>query len=126
MSAPGGSVSEGSILVVDDDEALRRLIALSLADDGMTVETAGDGAGALASRRTPAAVVLDYGLPDADGAALVDAIRAACGHRVAVVLITAGDNAAGNARAVGAADYLRKPFDLDDLTRLVRALVTVP
>ena len=118
----------GSILVIDDDAALRRLIELSLADDGMMVETASNGAQAIAiaTRRTPAAVVLDYGLPDADAAALVNAIRSVCGRAVAVVLITAGDNLAGKARAVGAADYLRKPFDLDDLTRVVRALVHLP
>ena len=90
----GGDAGTGPVLVVDDDAVLRRLIELSLADDGFAVVVAGDAAGAvaMAARRTPAAVVLDYRLPDGDGGSVVDAIRAACGRAVPVVLITA-DNA---------------------------------
>jgi DNA-binding response OmpR family regulator len=115
----------GAVLVVDDDRALLRIMELSLEGDGFAVAVALDGRAALAAldRGRPAAIVLDYALPDVEAGALVAELRARCGADLPIVIVTATEGAAGKAARLGAAAYLRKPFDLDDLTRAVREAI---
>src|SRR5690242_14770403 len=98
---------------------------LSLEGDGFAVEVAPNGRAALAAlaRGSPAAVVLDYALPDVEAGALVAELRAHCGADLPIVMVTGTDGAAGKAAHLGAAAYLRKPFDLDDLSRAVREAI---
>ena len=110
------------ILIVDDDPQVRQTLQAFLEDEDLLVETAADGLEALerAAERRPALVVLDHSLPDLAGSAVADALRAAHGGHLPILLITADGQAIAKARQVGAFAYLRKPFELTDLVAYVR------
>ncbi len=113
-----------SILVVDDDPALRQALTRILAFEGYTVEVAPTGHDALELVGQADLMVLDLGLPDLDGLDVARRVRAA-GHALPILVLTArgevGDRVAG--LDAGADDYLPKPFDLAELLARVRALL---
>ena len=110
------------VLVVDDDPQLRQSVQWTLEDEGLQVHVAADGGEAVrqATRARPALVVLDHGLPDTRGEAVVAELRRQCGDRLPIVLITGDGRAQEKAAEVGAFAYLHKPFDLEDLVAIVR------
>jgi two-component system nitrogen regulation response regulator GlnG len=116
----------GSVLVADDDGAIRRVLAEALTRQGYAVRTAPDG-GTLwrwAEAGEGDVVVTDVAMPDMDGLDLLARLRAARPH-LPVIVMSARSTllTAVQATQGGAFDYLAKPFDLDDLVRLVeRAL----
>jgi two-component system KDP operon response regulator KdpE len=113
------------VLVVDDDARLLRTLHITLTARGYEVLTAADGATALriAARHHPDVVVLDLGLPDLDGTAVVAALRER--STVPVVVLSARSDAADKVRALdrGADDYVTKPFGVDELLARLRAAV---
>ncbi len=113
-----------SILVVDDDPALRQALTRILSFEGYEVEIAPTGHDALELVGTADLMVLDLGLPDLDGLDVARRVRAA-GHALPILVLTArgevGDRVAG--LDAGADDYLPKPFDLAELLARVRALL---
>jgi two-component system KDP operon response regulator KdpE len=113
------------VLVVDDDASLARALAITLSARGYEVETAPDGASALATaaRKPPDAVVLDLGLPDLDGVDVVTALRG--WSRAPVIVLSARDEQSQKVAALdaGADDYITKPFGMDELLARVRAAV---
>lgn len=111
------------VLVVDDDALMRETICWALSDEGLTVETAGDGQQAInqADRLNPSVVVLDMTLPDVSGEEVASRLRARQREMPLLLLITADGRAAEKARRVGAYAYLHKPFELDHLVNTVRA-----
>jgi DNA-binding response OmpR family regulator len=113
------------VLVAEDDAQLREIIRQVLEDEGFRVDTAADGRRATAQlvRRRPALVVLDWGLPRLDGAGVSAVLRATHGDAVPLVLVTADGRSVEKAAAVGAVDFLEKPFDLDELVALVRRVL---
>jgi two-component system response regulator PilR (NtrC family) len=114
------------VLVVDDEPSMRELLAIVLAREGYDVTLAESGAAALAAleRGEPDLVISDIRMPDLDG---VEVLRAARGQDadVPVVMMTAFASAetAVEALRLGAADYLTKPFDIDELKIVVRNAV---
>lgn len=113
------------VLVVEDDHALRDVLARALREDRYTVVTAVDGSSAL---KTAAAgsfdlAVLDIGLPDSDGRDVCQALRA-FGFTAPVLFLTArgelSDRLTGF--AAGGDDYLTKPFHVAELLARLRAL----
>ncbi|BDG03202.1 sigma-54-dependent transcriptional regulator [Anaeromyxobacter oryzae] len=108
-------MTEARVLVVDDKENMRKLLAKILAD-GYAVETAEDGARALAlvATRPYDVVVTDIKMPGADGFELLQAVKARA-PETEVVLMTGYATVADAVRAMkeGAFDYLEKPFDPD-------------
>lgn len=110
------------VLVVDDDHNLRKTIQWMLEEEGFLVHTAADGQEAVEQAMTqqPALIVLDMGLPLLDGGEVAKQIRARYGTAVPIVLITADGRAEEKSRRVGAASFLRKPFDMDDLIHTVQ------
>ena len=111
-----------TVLVVEDDVVLRDVLARALREEGLTVVTAVDGQTALASARADmAVVVLDIGLPDADGRDVCLALRAR-GITAPVLFLTARDAVHDRLAgfAAGGDDYLSKPFDLGELLARVR------
>ncbi|MEU6659044.1 response regulator transcription factor [Streptomyces sp. NPDC046821] len=111
------------VLVVEDDHGLRDVLSRGLREEHFDVVTAADGAGALrAADARVDAVVLDIGLPDADGRDVCQALRAS-GLRSPVVFLTAHDNLTDRLSgfSAGGDDYLAKPFHLVELAARVRA-----
>ncbi|MBA2739390.1 MAG: response regulator transcription factor [Nocardioidaceae bacterium] len=114
------------ILVVDDDRAVRDSLRRSLQFNGYEVETAADGAEALA--RVPAvrpdAIIMDVMMPRLDGLEATRALRSA-GNELPILVLTARDAIGDRVDGLdaGADDYLTKPFALDELLARLRALL---
>jgi two-component system, OmpR family, response regulator MprA len=115
-----------SLLLVDDDAPIRRMLERTLAAEGYAVVAAADGGAALAAveRDLPDAIVLDVSMPGLDGLAVTRRLRAK-GLRVPILLLTARDAVHERIAGLdaGADDYLVKPFDVDELSARVRALL---
>jgi two-component system response regulator MprA len=114
------------LLLVDDDPPIRRMLERTLVAEGYSVEAAADGGAALAAveRSVPDAIVLDVTMPGIDGLAVTRRLRAK-GLRVPILLLTARDAVHERVAGLdaGADDYLVKPFDADELSARVRALL---
>ncbi|ARF56574.1 response regulator transcription factor [Streptomyces gilvosporeus] len=112
-----------TILVVEDDHALRDVLVRGLRGEGFGTVAARDGATALRlTGDSVDAVVLDVGLPDADGRDVCQAMRAR-GFLRPVVFLTAHHGLADRLSgfSAGGDDYLPKPFHLAELTARLRA-----
>lgn len=111
------------ILCVDDEPAILRLLAVVLAQGGHEAVAAASGREAMAelARGRIDAVLLDLGLPDRDGLELIAAIRAQ--WPVPIIVVSARGDVAEKVAALdlGAADYVTKPFDGDELRARLRA-----
>jgi DNA-binding response OmpR family regulator len=118
-------VSERKILVVEDERTIAEAVAARLRAEGFTVQVAGDGPGAVeAARRSPPdAIVLDVMLPGFDGLEVCRRIQAE--RPVPVLMLTARDDETDLlvGLAVGADDYLTKPFSMRELAARVHALL---
>lgn len=111
------------ILIVEDDRALRRALAINLRARRYDVDVAETGAEALrlAAAQQPDLVVLDLGLPDMDGLDVLAGLR---GWTTAPVLVlSARDTQFWKVDALdaGADDYVTKPFGMDELLARIRA-----
>ncbi len=117
------------VLVVDDDEVIRRLIALNLELEGYEVHTAADGAEALEVARAvrPQVMTLDVMMPRMDGLTAAAALRAdplTAGIKVCIVSARAQEADRQRAQSAPGVDaYVAKPFDPEDLLAVVRGLV---
>jgi two-component system, OmpR family, response regulator len=113
------------LLVVEDDSELRSLLVRGLGEEGFDVQAVGDAAAAIARPGdVPDALVIDIGLPDADGRDLCQALRAR-GVDAPVIFLTARDALADRLAgfSAGGDDYLTKPFRFDELVARLRALL---
>lgn len=110
------------ILVVEDDAELQDLLRIVLEDQGLVVEVATDGREAKewVTRQRPQLVVLDWMLPDMDGGAVAQHIRAVHGHDVPILLMTADSRGTAKAAQIGAYAFIPKPFDLDEVVETVQ------
>ena len=122
------SDSPPTILVADDEEDLRELVTYRLSRSGYNVIGAEDGQAAfeLAAERTPDLMVLDVMMPKLDGYELTRRVRAEAALRsIPVILLTARSQESDIDRGfeVGADDYLKKPFNPDELVARVRAVL---
>jgi two-component system response regulator MprA len=115
-----------ALLVVDDDAPIRRMLWRTLVAEGYEVEAVADGGAALAAveRSVPDGIVLDVTMPGVDGLAVTRRLRAK-GLRVPILLLTARDALRDRVDGLdaGADDYLVKPFEVEELTARVRALL---
>ena len=122
MSAPDNPAGH-SILVVEDEAAIRRFVRLALGAEGHTVHEADSVARGLieAGTRRPDLVVLDLGLPDGDGIEVIRGLRS--WSTVPVIVLSARSQEADKIAALdaGADDYLVKPFGAGELMARVRA-----
>lgn len=114
-----------TVLVVDDDAPILRMLQRTLAADGYEVEVAGDGGAALAAveRSVPDVLVLDVAMPGVDGLSVCRRLRGK-GLALPILLLTARDAVADRVAGLdaGADDYLVKPFAAEELLARVRAL----
>ena len=110
--------------MVDDEPAIRALVAKIVERAGLPVDTARDGAEAITmiEENTYAVIVLDLMMPNVDGYGLIDYLKQRGAPRPAIIVVSAGDSALLR-RLDGAVVHsiLRKPFDIDVLGDLVSA-----
>jgi two-component system, OmpR family, response regulator MprA len=115
-----------TVLVVDDDLAVRESLERALRGHGFTVELAVDGVEALTMLhgREYEAVVLDLMMPRLDGVAVCRFVRTA-GNQVPILMLTARDAVPDRVTGLeaGADDYVVKPFALEELLARLRALL---
>jgi two-component system, OmpR family, KDP operon response regulator KdpE len=115
------------VLVIEDDNDIRRLITDALANAGLDVVAAIDAGQALrtALARKPAAVVLDLGLPDYDGTQFVSRWRERRpdANDVPIIIVSGRSDRREIASLIGAAFVCGKPFELDELVGQVERAV---
>ena len=122
------TIKDMSILVVDDDQAVRDSLRRALALQGYDVDLAADGEEALFKLRTnPLAtdlLIVDVLMPRLDGLELTRRLRSD-GSELPILMLTARDQVADRVEGLeaGADDYLVKPFALEELVARVRALL---
>jgi DNA-binding response OmpR family regulator len=118
--------SKGLVLVVEDDRAIADLVCLYLRRDGFGTQVETDGRSALdaVGRLKPVAVVLDVGLPGADGIEVCRRMRAG-GDWTPVLFVTARDDEVDRVLGLelGADDYVTKPFSPRELVARVRTVL---
>ncbi|WP_025273758.1 response regulator transcription factor [Haloglycomyces albus] len=117
---------ETTLLVVEDEENIRELLATSLRYAGFGVETAATGTDALRTlaRIRPDLVVLDINLPDVDGFEIVKRMRSGS-DATPVLYLTARDDTSDTVRglAAGGDDYVTKPFALEEVVARIHAVL---
>lgn len=114
----------GSILVVDDEQNIRRVLEAVLSREGHTVQTAENGRKGLeilSQDSTIDVLITDLIMPDMNGAELLASAREISPH-MPVLMITAHGTikSAVDAMKLGALDYITKPFDLDEIKLVVK------
>ena len=112
---------ERPVLVVEDDATLRDIIEWALSEDGYRVTVAENGAVALRAieQTLPSAILLDMRMPVMDGWTFARSYRERPGPHAPIIVLTAARDAAAWARQIQAADYLGKPFDVQQLLTIV-------
>lgn len=114
-----------SVVIVEDEQRIRELMARVMADQGYHVETTSNAMDGLQAvvKSNPDLVILDMGLPDLDGSELLKMIRAV--SQVPVIVATARSEDRDIIRTLdaGADDYLVKPFSIEQLEARVRAVL---
>jgi len=112
-----------TVLVVDDEPPIRRLLRTSLAASGYRIIEAEDATGAmrLLATEKPDLMILDLGLPDQSGLELITEVRKT--SRVPIVVLSARHDERSKVEALdrGADDYVSKPFSMAELTARLRA-----
>ena len=115
-----------NILVVDDEDVLAEMVSMALRYEGWAVNTAADGAAAIAAARDvrPDAVVLDVMLPDMSGLDVLRKLRADNPH-LPVLLLTAKDALEDRIAGLtaGGDDYVTKPFSIEEVVLRLRSLL---
>ncbi len=113
VAAPGRQ----TVLVVDDDAAQRELLTRFLEREGFAVRTASDGRAGLELARAirPRAILLDVMMPQMDGWSVLSALKADAELAAIPVVMASFVNEPGLASALGAAEYLLKPVEWDQL-----------
>jgi two-component system OmpR family response regulator len=118
--------SKTRILVVDDQLNIAELVAMALKVAGFEVQTAGTAREARTAVQEfwPALIVLDVGLPDEDGFALVQRLQGD-GTKAPVIFLTARDATEEKVHGltVGGDDYVTKPFSLEELIARIRVVL---
>ena len=119
-----GRETKKKVLIVDDEYLIRYSLQKLIEHEGFEAFTAGSGHEALClfEERQPDIVILDIGLPDTNGLALLRTIKEMNPSAIAI-MATGSPDAQGSVEAMkmGALDYLEKPFSMEHLKTLMRA-----
>jgi DNA-binding response OmpR family regulator len=121
----------GRVLVVDDDEVIRQLIAVNLTLEGFDVVTAVDGRDCLekVAEVEPDVITLDVMMPRLDGWVTATQLRknpATAGIKVVLITARAQEDDKDRGREIGVDAYLTKPFDPAEMIRVIRELAGAP
>lgn len=113
------------ILIIEDDEAILKVLKRVLAYEGYQVDTSLDGQAGLtmANNEHPDLIILDWMLPDMDGLEVCRRLRLV--GSIPILMLTAKDTIQDRVQGLdaGADDYVVKPFELDELLARIRALL---
>jgi two-component system response regulator PhoP len=114
------------LLIVEDDAALRKSLASNLREQGYTVDEAGDAREGeyFAAEFAITLAIIDLGLPDRSGTELIETLRSD-GRDFPILILTARDHWEDKVQSLnaGADDYMVKPFNLDELSARINALL---
>lgn len=122
MSAPA---HPATVLVIDDEIQIRRLLTRALEEEGYKVVVTDTGAGGVAQATTvrPDIIILDLGLPDMDGTGVLTQLRTWSSVPVLILSVREAEETIVGALDGGADDYLTKPFRTGELLARLRALL---
>lgn len=125
LHSSAGMGFDSRVLVVDDDRAIRALVAKIVERAGFEVDTAADGAEAIAllEERDYGVLVVDLMMPKVDGFEVVARIGRRTGRRPAVIVVTAAAESVALRKLDGSVVHsvIRKPFDINVLGDLITA-----
>jgi len=115
-------MASGSVLIVDDDVDIVQMMELILKAEGYQVRVAPTGKAGLEEvrREMPSIILLDMKMPVMDGWEFIRLLRAEHAEVPPVVIVSAAEDARIWAQQVGAAGWLPKPFDIDQLIQCVK------
>jgi two-component system, OmpR family, KDP operon response regulator KdpE len=111
------------VLVVDDEQAIRRFMQVALSSHGYAISVASSGMEAISAASTskPDLIILDLGLPDIDGIELIPLFRQWTQIPIIILSVRGSENDKIAALDAGADDYLTKPFSVGELLARLRA-----
>ncbi|MBP0440103.1 response regulator [Tianweitania sediminis] len=115
----------GRILLIEDDPGIRKFLRVALEAQGFTMEEEASGRSGIAKAATaqPDLVVLDLGLPDLDGKAVIARIREWSQVPILILSVRQAEEEKVAALDAGANDYVVKPFGIAEMLARVRALL---
>ncbi len=118
---------ENTILIIDDEVQIRRLLEITLTSNGFTVVEASSGKEGLVAAATcnPALILLDLGLPDEDGQQVLIKLREWYLNPIIILSVRSSEEAIVAALDHGAMDYLTKPFRTGELMARIRSALRV-
>jgi two-component system KDP operon response regulator KdpE len=115
--------NKATVLIIEDEAAIRHFLRVSLGAENLKVVEAEDGASAIAAanRYRPDIYILDLGLPDRDGMEIIRELREWTRNPIIVVTARSQEGEKVRALDLGADDYLTKPFGVQELKARIRA-----
>jgi two-component system, OmpR family, KDP operon response regulator KdpE len=118
-------MSKQSILIIDDESQIRRLLTITLQSNSYDVREASTGKDGIAavSRNTPDLVLLDLGLPDENGHDILKHLREWYSNPIIIISVQSGEEDIVKALDNGADDYLVKPFRTGELLARIRTAI---
>jgi two-component system, OmpR family, KDP operon response regulator KdpE len=117
--------NEGNILIIDDEVQIRRLLEITLSANGYKIYEASTGKEGLAMAATgqPVLIILDLGLPDTDGFAVLKKLREWFQKPIIILSVRNSEDDIVKALDNGANDYLTKPFRTGELLARIRVAI---
>lgn len=114
-----------TILVIDDEVQIRRLIEITLSANGYRIFSASTGAEGIqkAATHSPVLILLDLGLPDADGIEILKKLREWYQKSIIILSVRSAEDDIVKALDCGANDYLTKPFRTGELLARIRSSI---
>lgn len=114
---------DDSLLIIDDEVQIRRLLEITLTANGYKIIKAGDGREGLiaAASHQPSCIILDLGLPDIDGLEILKQLRTWYQKPIIILTVRNTEEDVVNALDHGANDYLTKPFRTGELLARIRS-----
>ena len=114
--------NETSILIIEDDKSIQNFLSISLKTNGYRYETAANGLEGISLflSNNPDLILLDLGLPDIDGLAVLEQVRQSSDVPVIVVSARGQEREKVQALDMGADDYITKPFYINELLARIR------
>ena len=123
MAMPGTSPNTPAILVVDDELQIRRFLRAGLEMEGFSIHDAETGSAAIrdATLKAYDLMILDVGLPDIDGAQVVERVRGWSDIPIIILSVRSSESEKVRLIELGADDYVVKPFGMAELLARIRA-----